>query len=153
MTLPCGRGSFARRIDTDEIALDVDVLDGAGRACCGPALRVAVGPEFDLAIDGHQGGVPEPISSNTAVQICAAIEQAGLLLYEEPLAYEDVPGAFWALIGSDLEAGPDVELRLTHYDVESALKEIERAGFPDEWPQASRDEATQFFERIARDRA
>jgi L-alanine-DL-glutamate epimerase-like enolase superfamily enzyme len=58
-------------------------------------LRRAVGPDFDLALDGHQGGVPEPISSNTAVQICAAIEDAGLLLYEEPLAYEDVSGYAW----------------------------------------------------------
>jgi L-alanine-DL-glutamate epimerase-like enolase superfamily enzyme len=55
-------------------------------------LRAAVGSEFDLAIDGHQGGVPDPISANTALQICAAVEDAGLLLYEEPLAYEDVPG-------------------------------------------------------------
>jgi L-alanine-DL-glutamate epimerase-like enolase superfamily enzyme len=58
-------------------------------------LRSAVGPDFDLAIDGHQGGVPEPIAANTAVQICAAIEDAGLLLYEEPLTYEDVPGYAW----------------------------------------------------------
>jgi L-alanine-DL-glutamate epimerase-like enolase superfamily enzyme len=55
-------------------------------------LRAAVGSEFDLAIDGHQGGVADPISANTAFQICAAIEDAGLLLYEEPLAYEDIPG-------------------------------------------------------------
>ena len=58
-------------------------------------LRVAVGPQFDLAIDGHQGGVPQPISSNTAAQICAAVEDAGLLLYEEPLAYENVRGYAW----------------------------------------------------------
>jgi L-alanine-DL-glutamate epimerase-like enolase superfamily enzyme len=55
-------------------------------------LRSAVGSDFDLAIDGHQGGVPDPISANTVFQICAAIEDAGLLLYEEPLAYENIPG-------------------------------------------------------------
>lgn len=55
-------------------------------------LRAAVGPGFDLAIDGHQGGVANPIAANTAFQMCAAVEDAGLLLYEEPLPYEDVPG-------------------------------------------------------------
>jgi L-alanine-DL-glutamate epimerase-like enolase superfamily enzyme len=55
-------------------------------------LRMAVGSDFDLAIDGHQGGVADPLPANTAFQICAAIEDAGLLLYEEPLAYDDIPG-------------------------------------------------------------
>lgn len=39
------------------------------------------------------------------------------------LAYEGVPGAFWALLG------PDVELRRTEYDVEQALAELGRTGF------------------------
>lgn len=55
-------------------------------------LRAAVGPGFDLALDGHQAAVLDPISAKTALDICAAVEDAGLLLYEEPLAYTDVPG-------------------------------------------------------------
>ena len=98
---------------------------------------------FDVVVCGHTHMQFERFAGSTRVANAGSVG----------MAYEDVAGAFWALLGSDLEIGPDVELRMTRYDVESALKEIERAGFPDEWPQASRDEATAFFERIARDRA
>jgi putative phosphoesterase len=55
------------------------------------------------------------------------------------MPYEDEPGAYWAVLG------PDVELRRTAYD--AAIPGD--SGFPDEWPQASREEATTFFESIA----
>jgi diadenosine tetraphosphatase ApaH/serine/threonine PP2A family protein phosphatase len=60
------------------------------------------------------------------------------------MPYEDEPGAYWALLG------PDVDLRRTEYDVDRALAEIAATGFPEEWPRASRDEATEFFEKVAR---
>jgi predicted phosphodiesterase len=46
------------------------------------------------------------------------------------MAYEDAPGAYWALLG------PDVELRRTSYE-----------GMPA--PEAGRDEASSYFESIA----
>jgi predicted phosphodiesterase len=53
------------------------------------------------------------------------------------MAYEDEPGAFWALLG------PDVELRRTAYDT------ARLGGY--EYPQASRQEAAEYFESLVRD--
>jgi hypothetical protein len=50
------------------------------------------------------------------------------------MPYEDAPGAYWALLG------PDVELRCTRYD-EAALH-----GY--EYPQATRQEAAEYFESV-----
>ena len=63
------------------------------------------------------------------------------------MPYEQEPGAYWALLG------PDVELRRTAYDVNAAAKAIEESGWPEEWPAATPEEATDFFERISRHRA
>jgi putative phosphoesterase len=67
------------------------------------------------------------------------------------MPYEDEPGAYWALLG------PDVELRRTEYDLERAGDAIRRTGFPgaDEFADehvlhpAGADEATEQFERMA----
>jgi putative phosphoesterase len=53
------------------------------------------------------------------------------------MAYEDAPGAYWALLG------PDVELRRTEYDA------TKLGGY--EYPQASRQEAAEYFESLVRD--
>jgi putative phosphoesterase len=53
------------------------------------------------------------------------------------MAYEDEPGAYWALLG------PDVELRRTEYDA------AKLGGY--EYPQASRQEAAEYFESLVRD--
>jgi putative phosphoesterase len=53
------------------------------------------------------------------------------------MAYEDEPGAYWALLG------PEVELRRTDYDTGKL------AGY--EYPQASRQEAAEYFESLVRD--
>jgi putative phosphoesterase len=53
------------------------------------------------------------------------------------MPYEDEPGAYWALLG------PEVELRRTTYE-ESAL-----GGY--EYPQASRREAAEYFESLVSD--
>jgi putative phosphoesterase len=50
------------------------------------------------------------------------------------MPYEEAPGAYWALLG------PDVELRCTGYD-EAALD-----GY--EYPQATRKEAAEYFESV-----
>jgi predicted phosphodiesterase len=52
------------------------------------------------------------------------------------MAYEDAPGAYWALLG------PGIEHRRTEF--------VPRAGdYPDEWPAAPRDEAVTHFETLA----
>jgi len=53
------------------------------------------------------------------------------------MAYEDEPGAYWALLG------PDVELRRTAYDA------ARLGGY--EYPQASRQEAAEYFESLVCD--
>jgi predicted phosphodiesterase len=53
------------------------------------------------------------------------------------MAYEDEPGAYWALLG------PEVELHRTEYDA------TKLGGY--EYPQASRQEAAEYFESLVRD--
>jgi predicted phosphodiesterase len=59
------------------------------------------------------------------------------------MAYADEPGAYWALLG------PEVELRRTPYDVDAMLAALPGIGFPGEWPQATAEEATAYFESLA----
>ena len=53
------------------------------------------------------------------------------------MPYEDEPGAYWVLLG------PEVELRRTEYDA------TKLGGY--EYPQASRQEAADYFESLVRD--
>jgi predicted phosphodiesterase len=67
------------------------------------------------------------------------------------LPYEARPGAYWALLG------PDVELRRTDYDLEAAAAAIRATGFPEAEELAAEnvltvptaEEATEQFERMA----
>jgi diadenosine tetraphosphatase ApaH/serine/threonine PP2A family protein phosphatase len=59
------------------------------------------------------------------------------------MPYEDEPGAYWAMLG------PGVELRRTAYEP----GDIAASGWPEEWPSATPEEATDFFEKVSRDRA
>jgi len=68
------------------------------------------------------------------------------------LPFEGRTGAFWALLG------PDVELRRTDYDVERALAEWRAAGMPGEFERrstvslldpADADEVAEYFEGLA----
>ncbi len=52
------------------------------------------------------------------------------------MPYEDAPGAYWALLG------PDVEHRRTDYEPRAS-------DWPGEWPSSSRDEAVSHFETLA----
>jgi putative phosphoesterase len=63
------------------------------------------------------------------------------------MPYENEDGAYW------LDLGPEVTHRRTAYDVEGAAAAIRATGWPEEWPAAPPDEATEFFERIVRERA
>jgi predicted phosphodiesterase len=67
------------------------------------------------------------------------------------MPYEGRPGAYWALLG------PDVELRRTEYDLENAAQRVRESGFPgaDEFvdenilASADPDEASEYFENMA----
>ncbi len=67
------------------------------------------------------------------------------------MPYEGEPGAYWALLG------PDVELRRTDYDVQAAAIAVRASGYPDAVGFArenllappSAEEATSFFEQLA----
>jgi putative phosphoesterase len=58
------------------------------------------------------------------------------------MPYEREPGAYWALLD-----GTEVELQRTEY-VPGDL-----SIWPGEWPEASPEEATEFFERLSREQA
>jgi predicted phosphodiesterase len=59
------------------------------------------------------------------------------------MPYEAEPGAYWTLLG------PEVEFRRTEYDA----ADIPATGWPEEWPAATPEEATEFFEKLSRERA
>jgi predicted phosphodiesterase len=59
------------------------------------------------------------------------------------MPYESEPGAYWALLG------PDVELRWTPYE----SGDVASTGWPLEMPSAGPEEATELFERMSRERA
>jgi len=63
------------------------------------------------------------------------------------MPYEEAPGAYW------LRLGPGVEHRRTEYDVEDAARRIAAAGWPEEWPAATPEDATELFEKMSRQRA
>jgi putative phosphoesterase len=54
------------------------------------------------------------------------------------MPYEDEPGAYWAMLG------PDVEFRRTEY----VPGDIAASGWPGELPSASAAEATEYFEQL-----
>jgi predicted phosphodiesterase len=84
------------------------------------------GVDADLVVCGH-----------THVQFDRAI--AGLRVVNAGsvgMAYEDLPDAYWLLLG------PGVEHRRSSF-------EARESSYPEEWPSASRDEAVSYFETLA----
>jgi L-alanine-DL-glutamate epimerase-like enolase superfamily enzyme len=55
-------------------------------------LRAEFGAGMDFAIDGHQGGKPNPIPVSEAVATAEALAPYRLRFYEEPLAYTNNEG-------------------------------------------------------------
>jgi putative phosphoesterase len=58
------------------------------------------------------------------------------------MPYAEEPGAYWALLD-----GTDLELRYTRCQAPDVSE------WPVEWPQASADEATEFFEKLSREQS
>jgi putative phosphoesterase len=95
-----------------------------------PDERVAPileGVDADLVVCGHTHVQFDRVVAGTRIVNAGSVG----------MAYEDEPGAYWLLLG------PDVEHRRTAY-------ELDVGEFPDEWPSATAAEATEFFERSAR---
>jgi predicted phosphodiesterase len=57
------------------------------------------------------------------------------------MPYEHEPGAYWTLLG------PDVAFERTEYEP----GDIAGSGWPGEWPSATPEEATEFFEKFSRE--
>jgi putative phosphoesterase len=94
------------------------------------------------ALDGV--GADVVVCGHTHIQFDRRIDDIRLVnAGSVGMPYEREPGAYWALLG------PDVELRRTPY----APADIAASGWPDEWPAATPEEATEFFERASRERA
>jgi putative phosphoesterase len=108
--------------------------------------RISPDERWAAALDGVEE--PVVVVGHTHVQFDRRVGETRLVnAGSVGMPYEQEPGAYWALFG------PDVELRRTAYDAEAAAKAIAEAGWPEEWPAATPEEATQFFERISRERA
>jgi L-alanine-DL-glutamate epimerase-like enolase superfamily enzyme len=61
-----------------------------GEKCA--AVREALGPDIDVILDGHQGGLSRPYSAADALKIVDSVAPYGLLFFEEPLSYTDPAG-------------------------------------------------------------
>jgi putative phosphoesterase len=111
----------------------------------------------DAALRGHLAGVGEKVvvAGHTHSQFVREVDgiryvNAGSV----GMPYEAQPGAYWALLG------PEVEHRRTPYDLDDAARRIRASGFPDaeqfvrenvlEVPTA--ESATELFENMARER-
>jgi len=119
-TLRLGRSLFCHATPQN----DVDIFTERT-----PEERIAphfAGVDADLVVCGH-----------THMQFDRTI--AGVRVVNAGsvgMAYEDEPGAYWLLLGED------VERRRTPY-------ELDVGEWPGEWPEASRDEAATHFESLA----
>ena len=90
----------------EEILTVATPVDAAAEAVAGAAADVVVGGHTHQQYDRVVGSV--------------RLVNAGSV----GLPYEGRPGAFWALLG------PDVELRRSEYDVHRAADELEATGYP-----------------------
>ena len=113
----------------ENVVVEVEDL-GAVRFCHGSPRsdEECVTPETpEDRVREFSAGVPERVIVSAHVHIQFDREVAGVRTVNAGsvgLPYEGRPGAFWALLG------PDVELRRTEYDVERAAAAYRESGFP-----------------------
>jgi len=152
---PGRRDWLAALPDTQSVAVDGlgPVLFCHGSPQSDDEILTAISPEQRVA--AAIAGVAERVvvCGHTHVQFDRQV--AGRRLVNAGsvgMPYEARPGAYWALLG------PDVELRRTDYDLEAAAEAIRATGFPDAEGLAaenvltvpSAEEATRQFEGMAR---
>lgn len=58
-------------------------------------IRNIAGNDFIIGVDGHMGGIPDPINCEQALQICKVLEKHKVNFFEEPLSYLDPSGYAW----------------------------------------------------------
>jgi putative phosphoesterase len=95
---------------------------------------------WGAALDGVDADVV--VCGHTHVQFDRRVGEVRLVnAGSVGMPYEDAPGAYWAVLD-----GTDVELRHTEYTPG------ELSVWPEEWPSATPDEATELFERMSLER-
>jgi predicted phosphodiesterase len=114
----------------EQVVVEVEGL-GAVRFCHGSPRsdEECVTPETpDARVREFSDGVAEPVIVSAHVHIQFDREVAGIRSVNAGsvgLPYEGRPGAYWAMLG------PDVELRRTEYDVEEAAARYRATDIPD----------------------
>jgi len=104
-------------------------------------IRTAISPDARWLEVLEGVGEPVVVCGHTHVQFDRTVGSTRIVnAGSVGMPYEDEPGAYWLLLGRE------VELRRTPYDVEQTLAAIEASDYPDEWPQATAEEATTYFE-------
>ena len=113
----------------EQVVVEVDGL-GAVRFCHGSPRtdEECVTPETpEERVREFSAGVEEHVIVTAHVHIQFDREVAGIRSVNAGsvgLPYEGRPGAYWALLG------PDVELRRTEYDVDKKIDRYQRSGQP-----------------------
>jgi putative phosphoesterase len=113
----------------EQVVIEVDEL-GAVRICHGSPRtdEECVTPETpEERVREFSAGVEERVIVTAHVHIQFDREVAGIRSVNAGsvgLPYEGRPGAYWALLG------PDVELRRTEYDVDETIERYRRSGQP-----------------------
>jgi putative phosphoesterase len=103
--------------------------------------RISPHERWQQALDGVQEDVV--VCGHTHVQFSRTVGNTLLVNSGSVgMPYEHEPGAHWTLLG------PAVEFRRTGYDP----GDIPGSGWPGEWPSATPEEATEFFEQASRER-
>lgn len=59
------------------------------------AIRATAGDDFVIGVDGHMGGIPDPISRDEALAVAKVLGEHGVSFFEEPLSYLDPVGYAW----------------------------------------------------------
>jgi putative phosphoesterase len=104
--------------------------------------RISPDERWREALDGVEADVV--VCGHTHVQFDRTIDGVRLVnAGSVGMPYEHEPGAYWASLG------PDLELRRTEYEPD----DLAASGWPGDWPEATPEEATEFFERASRERA
>jgi L-alanine-DL-glutamate epimerase-like enolase superfamily enzyme len=58
-------------------------------------FRAAAGNELTIGVDGHTGGIPDPITREEGLGVARVLEKHGVSFFEEPLSYLDPEGYAW----------------------------------------------------------
>ena len=59
------------------------------------AIRTAAGDDFVIGVDGHMGGIPDPMPRDEALAVANVLGEFGVNFFEEPLSYLDPAGYAW----------------------------------------------------------